>query len=297
MKAVSSQLQGEEFGALSTAAAGKGRRLSRLFRAGNRKIVIVPVDDSLIFGPTGGLEQLDFKLAKILEDPPDAILAFLGVFRTQSAAFSGVGCVINLTASTSRSMHTSKVQVTTVEQAVQLGVDGVAVHVNVTSKYESDMLRTLGSVSRECERFGMPLVAIMYPRSELDSGDNNYEELKNTDRKQYSKLVAHSARIAVDLGADLIKTKYTGDPDSFRTVIEACRPTPIIVAGGPVIHPKTMLQIAHDVISVGGAGVSFGRNVFGRENPKPFVSALKAIIHNNCNPEEAAERMNISQQE
>jgi DhnA family fructose-bisphosphate aldolase class Ia len=295
MKSLSSQIQAKQNGTLSTAASGKRRRLNRLFRAHDRRIVIVPVDDSLIFGPTGGLEQLDSKLAKILEDPPDAILAFLGAFRAQNAALSEIGCIVNLTASTSRSMHTYKAQIATVEQAVQLGVDGVAAHVNITSRYEHDMLKTLGRISHECERFGMPLLAIMYPRSELDSGDNNYDDLKSTDRKQYAELVAHSARIAVDLGADLIKTKYTGDADSFRTVVEACRPIPIVVAGGPMIEPKAALQIAHDVIRAGGGGVSFGRNIFGRENPRPLVEALKAIVHDNLSVEEAAVRMRTSQ--
>lgn len=288
MKAVTSKSQAEQLGILSTAEVGKRRRLERLLSPKSGKTVIVPVDDSLIFGPTEGLEQINSKLPRILEDPPDALLAFLGLFRAHSPSLSKVAWIVNLTASTSRSLHTRKVQVVTVEQAVQLGADGVAVHVNVTSRYEPEMLQTLGRASRECESFGMPLLAIMYPRSESASGDNNYDELKKTDRKKYAQLIAHSARIAVDLGADLIKTKYTGDPDSFRTVIEACRPVPIVIAGGPVLPMKTMLQIAYDVISAGGAGVSFGRNVFSRENPKPFVGALKAIVHNGCSPTQAS---------
>lgn len=280
----------EQSDALSSAQAGKIRRLKRLFSPLSGRTVIVPVDDSLIFGPAAGLEQVDSKIQKILLDPPDAILAFPGLFRSCVGVLSKIAGIVNLTASTNRSQHTRKVQVGTVHQAVQLGLDAVAVHVNISSKYESEMLKTLGSVSQECETYGMPLLAIMYPRSEADGGDNNYEELKETDRKRYAELVAHSARVGVDLGADLIKTKYTGDPDSFRLVVEACRPIPVIVAGGPALPPDSMLQMVHEVIHAGGGGVSFGRNVFSRPDPRPFIAGLKAVVHQGATVEEALQR-------
>jgi len=200
---------------------------------------------------------------------------------------------MNLTASTSRSQHTRKTQVGTVHQAAQLGLHAVAVHVNISSKYEADMLSILGSVSQACESYGMPLLAIMYPRSEADTGDNNFDELQRSDRKRYAELVAHSARVGVDLGADLIKTKYTGDPDSFHLVVEACRPVPVVVAGGPALSPKAMLKMAHEVICAGGAGVSFGRNVFSRDDPKPFIAGLKAIVHEDATLAEALKQSRL----
>jgi DhnA family fructose-bisphosphate aldolase class Ia len=259
------------------------------------RILIVPIDDCLIFGPRAGLENVQCKLQKILLDPPDALLAFAGVFRNDVSLLGNVAGIVNLTASTNRSNHNQKVQVTEVHQAVQLGLDAVAVHVNISSRYESEMLKILGTVSRECESYGMPLLAIMYPRSESDSGDNNIDELKESDRRQYAELVAHSARVAVDLGADLIKTKYTGDVESFRTVVEACRPIPIVVAGGPMLPINSALEMAADVLKAGGAGVSFGRNVFGRENPQPIVAALKAIVHDNLPIEEARELLRVAE--
>jgi DhnA family fructose-bisphosphate aldolase class Ia len=267
--------------------------LCRLFSAISGKTIVVPVDDSLIFGPVAGLGHIHTKLRDILRDPPEAVLAFLGLFRTQVEQMSRIGWIVNLTASTSRSQHTRKVLVGTVEQAAQLGVDAVAVHVNITSKYEPEMIRTLGSVAEACEARGMPLLAIMYPRSESNSGDDNYDELKQKDRKQYAELVAHSARVAVDLGADIIKTQYTGDSDSFRTVVEACKPIPIIVAGGPLVETRTMLENAYGAISAGGAGISFGRNVFSRQNSQPFVTALKAIVHEGLTPDQASKRMDV----
>jgi DhnA family fructose-bisphosphate aldolase class Ia len=281
----------EKSSILSTTESGKRRRLARIFPPEFGRTVIIPVDDSLIFGPTAGLEEINSKLSKIIVDPPDAILGFPGVFRAHSDLLVKLGTIMNLTASTSRSQYTRKVQVGTVAQAIQLGVEAVAIHVNVSSRYESEMLRTFGTVAHECESYRMPLLAIMYPRSESDMGENNYEDFKQNDRKRYTELVAHSARIAVDLGADVIKTQYTGDTESFHTVIEACKPVPVVIAGGPVLPKRAMLQLAYEAICAGGAGVSFGRNVFSRDDPRPSIVALKAVVHGGCLPEEALKRI------
>lgn len=273
--------------ALSCVEAGKRRRLGRLFSERSGKSLIVPMDDSLIFGPSAGLEMIGPKLKKILQDPPDAILAFPGLFRSHANLIAGVGGIVNITASTTRSVHTRKSLVGSVHQAVQLGLDAVAVHVNVGSKFESEMLSILGAVARDCESFGMPLLAIMYPRTEATGGDDNYEDLKNSDQRRYAELVAHAARVGVDLGADVIKTKYTGDEETFRAVVDACSPVPVVVAGGSLLPIVEALQMAHQVVSAGGGGISFGRNVFSRTDPRPVVSALKAIVHDGRTAAEA----------
>jgi DhnA family fructose-bisphosphate aldolase class Ia len=267
---------------------GKTRRLSRIFPRGSRRTVIVPVDDALIFGPCDGLERPEKKVADIADAAPDATLAFIGLFQRSSEAVHKIPGILNLTASTQRATHTSKVQVGTVEQAVQLGMDGVAVHVNVTSRYEGEMLRILGRAGSECARFGMPLLGIIYPRREGPNGDDNFDELRQADPDGYATLVAHCARIGVDLGADIIKTKYTGRGDTFQKVISASGNVPVVVAGGPMVEPRAALQIAFDVVSAGGAGVSFGRNVFGRSDPKPMIAALKRIVHDQATPDDAA---------
>jgi len=269
---------------------GKFRRMQRLFSAVSGKIVLVPLDDSLIDGPTQGLEILSSKVELIVQNPPDAIMGFAGLFRNFSNLLSHIPAILNLTASTIRSQHTRKKLIGTVKQALTLGMDAVAVHVNLTSRFEPEMLSTLGAVADECYFFGMPLLGIMYPRSEKEHGDENYDDLKQTDRGKYTELVAHAARVGIELGADIIKTQYTGDSDSFRFVVEACDPVPVIVAGGPIIEVNSMLQIAYDVVTAGGAGISFGRNVFSRSDPRSHILALRAIVHDRISPETALRR-------
>jgi len=271
---------------ISESQVGKDRRLKRLFSNPDGKVIFVPLDDSLLSGPTGGLEVMRKKIELITQDPPDALMGFPGLFKMYGDILWNVPSILNITASTTRSDHTHKVLVGSVKQAVKLGMDAVAVHVNITSKFESDMIRILGAISQECDEYGMPLLGIMYPRKEAPEGDDNYLDLKKNNPKEYAKIVAHAARVGTELGADFIKTQYTGTPDSFRFVLEACEPIPVVVAGGVALEPIAMLQMAYDVISAGGRGFSFGRNVFSRNNPQPFISALKAIVHSGATPKD-----------
>lgn len=240
---------------------------------------MIPIDDALIDGPEGGLRNPTRKLGEIIAGAPDAILGFRGVFKHSYGYLSQTAGIMNLTASSVRATHTRKILVGKVEEALYWGLDGVAVHVNVTSQYESEMLSTLGTVARECEVVGMPLMALMYPRSETPTGDNNYLDIKKSNPPEYARLVRHAARIGVELGADIIKTQYTGDPDSFGTVVEACGETPVVIAGGPFVELDTSLLCAKGAIQAGAAGVCFGRNSFNREDTTRFVKLLRGIVH------------------
>jgi DhnA family fructose-bisphosphate aldolase class Ia len=89
------------------------------------------------------------------------------------------------------------------------------------------------------------------------------------------------------LGADIIKTNYTGDAESFREVVNGCQ-VPVIIAGGPKVETaKELLQMVHGAIKAGGAGLSIGRNVFQQENPTKMVEALSALVHKGATVDEA----------
>jgi len=272
---------------------GKSKRLKRIFSHDSGKIVVVPLDDSLLAGPSNGLNDLKSKTEKIISAAPNAIIGFQGLIRNFAELIGHTPNILNITASTTKSIHTRKVVVGSVELAVRLDAEAVAVHVNISSKYESEMLKIMGEVSQECERYGMPLMGIMYPRTENPDGtDNNYYDLKKDNVKKYAELIAHSARVGVELGANIIKTQYTGNPDSFAMVVEACKPIPIVIAGGPPVSLKEMLVNAQGAMIAGAAGISYGRNIFTRDNPEPYINAIKEIVLNKKSVEEAEELFN-----
>ena len=267
---------------------GEQHRMSRFVNPISGRSVVVPFDDSLIAGPIGGLDDLGGKLGEVGKAGANGILAFPGVFLNHGVQVQSLGWICNLTASTTRVSHTNKVQVMQLVDALAVGADAVAAHVNVSSRFEPQMLTTLGRVCSDGRRYGVPVVAIVYPRREAEDGsDYNYTSEREDDQATFSGLVAHCARIAKELGASVVKTQYTGSKMSFAAVVAAADPLPVWIAGGAMMPVKKVLETARDALDVGASGVSFGRNVYGRANSAAILSALSAVVHDGSSVAEA----------
>ncbi len=252
---------------------GKTRRLNRIFRPDNRT-VIVPMDHGVSIGPVKGIENMQETINRLLKGGADAVVLHKGIAKRVNV--NGAGLIVHLSAISNLTPNCqNKVQVCTVQEAVRLGADAVSVHVNIGAQDECAMLTTLGRVADECDQYGMPLLAMMYPRGPKIPNEHD------------ATAVAHAARIGAELGADIIKTNYTGNVETFRHVVEAC-PVPVIIAGGPKAETtEQILQMVHDSMKAGCAGLSIGRNVFQHENPTSMVKALTAIVHEENTVERA----------
>lgn len=252
---------------------GFKRRLSRLLP--NYPAIWMPVDDSLISGPTGGLANLSKVIGLACKADVDAIMGFRGALVTCENELINTPYVLNLTASTTRNNHTKKELVSSVQEAVTCGADAVAVHVNISSSYESNMLKNMALVRRESESVGLPLLALMYTRGDKD---NNYEELAHTNNDSYSDFVAHSVRIGVEMGADVIKTQFLAAPESFSKVASAAGNVPILVSGGPLCDEGAVISRARSLVANGAYGVCYGRNIYHRSNPDMFIHKLREAL-------------------
>jgi fructose-bisphosphate aldolase/2-amino-3,7-dideoxy-D-threo-hept-6-ulosonate synthase len=126
----------------------------------------------------------------------------------------------------------------------------------------------------------MPLLAMMYPRGKKIKTENDVENVKL------------AARVAAELGADIVKTVYTGDPDSFREVTRGC-PVPVVVAGGSKTDDRTTLELIEGAMAGGAAGISIGRNAFQHRTPDRFVRAAACIVHHNKSVDEALEILKV----
>ena len=253
--------------------SGKKRRLKRIFRDDNRT-VIVPMDHGVTIGPVKGLANMQNIINKLLLGDVDAVVINRGIAKRVDTGNAGL--IVHLSGI---SIHCpdpdNKVQICSVSDAVRLGADAVSVHVNVGAKQEARMLSILGKVACECDNYGIPLLAMMYPRGP------NIKDSHGVD------IVAHAARLGAELGADIIKTNYTGDIESFKKVVSSC-PVPVIVAGGPKVDTsRDILQMVKDSINAGGGGVSIGRNVFQYEDPTKIIKAFSTIVHNKGSVSEA----------
>jgi len=253
--------------------SGKKRRLRRLFESDNRT-VIVPMDHGVTIGPVKGLVNMQNIVDKLLDGGVDAFVINRGI--AKSVDTGNAGLFVHLSGITVHCPDpNNKVQVCSVADAVRLGADAVSVHINMGAKQEAHMLSTMGKVACECDDFGMPLLAMMYPRGP------NIKDPHNVD------LVAHAARLGAELGADIVKTNYTGDAETFKQVVDSC-PVPVIIAGGPKAATNMdVLQMVKDSVTAGGSGLSIGRNVFQHEDPTKMVKALSAIVHHGMSVSDA----------
>jgi fructose-bisphosphate aldolase/2-amino-3,7-dideoxy-D-threo-hept-6-ulosonate synthase len=232
------------------------------------------MDHGVTIGPVKGLENMQVIVDKLLDGGVDAFVINRGI--AKSVDTGNAGLIVHLSGITVHCPDpNNKVQVCSVADAVRLGADAVSVHINMGAEEEAHMLSTMATVACECDDFGMPLLAMMYPRGP------NIKDPHDVD------LVAHAARLGAELGADIVKTNYTGDAETFKQVVDSC-PVPVIIAGGPKAETNMdVLRMVKDSVVAGGAGLSIGRNVFQHENPKKIVKALSAIVHHGMSVSDA----------
>jgi class I fructose-bisphosphate aldolase len=220
-------------------------------------------------------------ISDVVRGGANAVLMHKGLVRCgHRQSGRDVGLAIHLSASTSLSPTPNhKVLVSGVEDAIRLGADAVSVHVNLGDPSESVMLQDLGRIASEAGNWGVPVLAMVYARG--PKIENEFDP----------DTVAHCARVGEELGADVVKVPYTGDPESFSRVVDGCC-IPVVIAGGPKKDStRDFLQMIQESCEAGGAGLSVGRNIFQHENPAALVRALDAIVHQGVAAEEAAAMM------
>ena len=256
---------------------GKAVRLERIMDRRTRRTIIVPMDHGMSVGPIKGIEDMAHTVDLVAEGGANAVLGHIGLpLYGHRRHGKDIGMILHLSASTSLAPDpNNKVLITPVEDAIRMGADAVSVHINIGADTESSMLQSLGMTASRCREWGMPLLAMMYPRGRKIGEENS---------AQYVKI---AARAAAETGVDIVKTNYTGDIDSFREVTKGC-PVPVLMAGGPRMETtKQILEMVHDSIEGGGSGVAIGRNVFQAEDPTKMVRAIAAIVHEGCSVKEA----------
>jgi len=256
-------------------AMGVQRRLHRLFPPGQAALWL-PLDDSLIAGPEAGLRRPRAFLQPELVQHIDAVIGFRGMLAACSDQLLGVPLILNMSASTTLVEHTHKVMVGQVSDAFHLDMDAIACHVNYTSPHEKAGMEQLARLASEAGGGQMPLVAMAYPRGRMpDGSDNNYLDMRANDPDSYTALVRRCVRTSVDLGANAVKTIYTGSVDSFRTVIDAAMGVPVVIAGEALADADAVIAKARGAIQAGAAGVAYGRQIFERDDPATFVRQLR----------------------
>lgn len=249
---------------------GKQVRMNRIFSHPSGRILSVAVDH-LINYPTGlpaGLRRMGDTLEKIVSARPNAVTMNKGVAMRFMPRFAGrVPLIVQSVAL--RPGEPDFAQTAGVEEVVGLGADAIAVAMFVHCDMEIMYVRHLATVVREAERFGLLVIPHIYP---LSSGDEKKAVAHDPE------AVFYAVRMALEMGADVIKAPFTGDAASFRDIVSAT-PVPVVTAGGPTC--KTIddaVQMVRAVVESGAAGSTVGRNVWGFEDIPLAIDRLKQAM-------------------
>jgi len=180
-------------------------------------------------------------------------------------------------------------QLYSVADALALGATAVGYTVYSASKYEDQMNKEFAAIIREAHNKGIPAIGWMYPRGksltdrELASRTIKMalEEREHTNLAidETYPIVAYGARIGLELGADIVKIKYTGSVESFKWVVQSASPTKVVMSGGPKTKTdEEFLTMVKEIIAAGAVGIAVGRNVWQRKNPLIISEKIRQII-------------------
>ncbi|MBD0740980.1 fructose-bisphosphate aldolase [Streptomyces sp. CBMA152] len=250
-----------------TARPGTALRLARLSGHGDGRFLLIPLDHSVSDGPITTAAGFHDLVHDLVAGGADGIVVHKGRARLiDPQLLSTCSLIVHLSASTVHAGDTdAKVLVADVEEAVRLGADAVSVHVNIGSDTEAAQLADLGTVAAACDRWGMPLLAMIYPRGPRMTGLPSPE------------LVAHVVNVAADLGADLVKTVVASPSERMAEVVASC-PVPVLVAGGADSR-QSLPDFARTALASGCQGLAVGRRIFTSPTPRQVVRELADIVH------------------
>ncbi|HJJ28726.1 MAG TPA: 2-amino-3,7-dideoxy-D-threo-hept-6-ulosonate synthase [Methanocorpusculum sp.] len=255
---------------------GKTIRMERILDRSTKKLVVVPLDHGMSFGPVSGLTAMRETVDAVARGGATAVVLNKGMIQTAHRGFGkDVGLIMHLSAGTGLGGDPDgKVIVSSIEEALTFGADAVSIQINLGADSEGEMLKSAGEISRSCARWGMPLLAMVYARGPHIKNPENPDAIKRC------------ARAAAELGADLVKTSYTGDIDTFREVVRGAS-IPVLIAGGPKMQTDLeLLTMVRDAIDAGAAGVSIGRNIFQHKNVEGITRAVSDIVLRDAAVEE-----------
>jgi DhnA family fructose-bisphosphate aldolase class Ia len=215
-------------------------------------------------GVVPGLEDYLSTLQKVSKGGADAVLINYGnLLRFAQEMPRSLGMIMSLM---------DPYEAAQVETAARVGAEGVK-FTHFGSITNREILKVLHGIGSECERLGIVFLAEIVPQDE--------------NKKTIVEQVASAARMGMESGADFIKTAYTGSVESFREVTKSC-PIPVTILGGPKMNnDREILETVKGMVDAGGAGVSFGRNIFQHSDPIAMTRAIHTILHEKGSVEEA----------
>lgn len=265
------------------AMLGKKVRMSRLVNAKSNKMMAITVDHAISRGiaPMTGLHQIQNTIDKIILGRPDAMTMTKGIAEHCMWDHAGQVAMLMKVSNYSPVAPTKDTVFGSVDEAIRMGADAVSMGAMTLGDFQGEQFEIIGKYSEECMAKGMPLIGHVYPKGESVPAD----------KRTAWENIAYCVRSACELGMDIVKTTYTGDPDSMAKVV-SCVPSSfrVVIQGGDAC--KTLddyLQMTRDAMDCGVGGVTMGRFVWEYKDVTALVVALRYLIHHGYSVKETKE--------
>ncbi|HEY7401509.1 MAG TPA: hypothetical protein VH989_11525 [Actinomycetota bacterium] len=265
-----------------TAEVGKAMRMKRVID-GAGVSVICALDHGMT-SPTflEPLAAIADRTREAVEGGANVIMMSKGMIRTAMPAFAPTTSLALLLSASASPDETRPriVQIAEVEEALLAGADAVVLFTALGGDTEPSMIDILAGVGRECAALGMPFIA----EAEFPTTYATVEALK----QQYGfEYLRRNVRLCAELGADVVKTNWPGDQDSFARLVEATSGVPVVLAGGSRLEDRELLIRMEQAIAVGAIGCSVGRNIFMHRSPEAITRAISRVIRERWSAEKA----------
>jgi fructose-bisphosphate aldolase/2-amino-3,7-dideoxy-D-threo-hept-6-ulosonate synthase len=265
-----------------TTQVGKSMRMKRVIDSAG--VSVICALDHGMTSPTflEPLADIEARTEEAVAGGANVIMMSKGMIRAAHPAFSSTtSLALLLSASaTPEEGRPTVVQIADVEEALVLGADAVVLFTALGGDDEAGMLEILSSVGRECAALGMPFIA----EAEFPTTYASVEELA----AQYGfAYLQRNVRLCAELGADIVKTNWPGDPDQFRQLVEAANGISMVLAGGSRLEDGELLARMEQAMSAGAVGCSVGRNIFMHRSPEAITRALSRVIRERWTAEKA----------
>lgn len=263
----------------SLSAAGKQLRAGHIF-APDGRTVIVAVNQGIKTGPQGGIADLDALFTLLGPQQPDAVMMHRGPAMQYTGHLAGRSALVLKLTNRTRFTGPIETQVASVEDASVLGADAVSMGFTMCDERENQSLELAARIAAQAQRAGIPMMVHAYPNGGMIP----------TDRQRTVENVGYAVRAAKEIGADVIKTFYTGDGASFARIVAIAAPCRLIISGGPKCATlRECFDMTWQGVQAGCAGVAYGRNIWQHQYPAAVLAGLKGIIHGGLTVDQALE--------
>ena len=234
--------------------------------------VMFAIDHGYFMGPTSGLENPRETIVPLLPHA-DSLMLSRGILQNSIPKRTNIPIVLRVSSGNSilnEDLSNEKLCVS-IEDAIRLNVSAVAFSIYIGGAYEHQTIVEFSKLVNDAHSFGIPVLAVTAVGKDM-----------NRDLRYLSL----ASRIAVELGADIVKTYYC---EGFSDLIAAC-PVPVVIAGGKKVPELDALKFARNAVSDGAAGVDMGRNIFQSDSPENMIQAVRSVVVQGVDPKKAYEK-------